>query len=246
MEALPPISELGVIVGRAKVFLLTEQTAQRAVVELAEAARMSIEHTEGAGVSLIMNGERTSVGYTDSYVLAADALQYELKEGPCLTAWATGEHQIIDDTIHDGRWKSWSAAAAEAGVRSCASSPLMRGKEAIGAMKIYSRSPNAFSPADARVLDHLATSAAALLGHIQTSDTPRRLSLEMNEALESRTLTDVAKGILMERHALNPDQALEYLLDLAHTRDTTMADIASRIVSGQNDASLQPERISDA
>lgn len=234
MDALPPISELGVIVGRTKGFLLTEQTAQRAVVDLAQAAHKSIEHAGGAGVSLIMGGERTSVGYTDSYVLAADTLQYELREGPCLTAWATAEAQLIDDTTVDGRWKLWNAAAAEAGVRSCATSPLMRGRESIGAMKVYSRSPHAFTSGDVGVLNHLATSAAALLGHIQTSNTPQRISREMTDALESRTTTDVARGIIMERHGLDPDGALEYLLELAKTSRTTMADVANRIVAHQD------------
>jgi GAF domain-containing protein len=231
VDPVPPITELGVIIGRSKGYLLTEQTAQHAVNELAEVARSTIDQAEGAGVSLIMGGERTSVGYTDSYVLAADHLQYRLGEGPCLTAWATGQAQVIDDTTTDERWKHWNAAAAEAGVRSCTTSPLIRGKETIGALKVYSRSPNAFSSADTQVLANLATAAAALLGHIQASDTPQRINAELNIALKSKSTTDTARGIVMERHNLDADQALEHLLTLAVSARMTMAEVSKTIVT---------------
>lgn len=241
MDPVPPITELGVIIGRSKGYLLTEQTAQHAVNELAEAARSVIEHAEGAGVSLIMGGERTSVGYTDSYVLTADQLQYELGEGPCLTAWATGQAQVIEDTTTDERWKHWNAAAADAGVRSCATSPLIRGKEPIGALKVYSREADAFSSADTQVLANLATAAAALLGHIQASDTPQRINAELNNALQSKSTTDTARGIIMERHNLDPDQALEHLLTLAVTTRMTMAEVSRTIVTRQEPDTFRSE-----
>lgn len=239
MDSLPPISELGIIIGRTKGFLLTEQTAQQAVSELADAARSVIEPAQGAGVSLILNGHRTSVGFTDSYVLAADTLQYELGEGPCLTAWASGQAQLIDDTTTDDRWKRWNGAAAEAGVRSCATSPLIRGKESIGALKIYSGSPKAFTTADTRVLANLATAAAALLGHIQASDTPQRIDSELRNALNSKSATDLARGILMERHDLDADEALQYLLARAADTHSTMAEIV-RTTIARHDSTAPP------
>ncbi|RJT81062.1 hypothetical protein D6T63_07755 [Arthrobacter cheniae] len=77
-QSNPQINELGVIIGRTRGFLLTEQTAQEAVNALAEVARDVITGAEGAGVSLIRDGDRTSVGATDAKVLEADNLQYTL------------------------------------------------------------------------------------------------------------------------------------------------------------------------
>lgn len=231
MDPSQAVGELGVIIGRTRGFLLTEQTAQKAVVDLAAAVRNVIGHAEGAGASLIMGGERTSVGYTDSWVLAADGLQYDLSEGPCLSAWATGEAQTIDDTTTDHRWTRWNVAAAAAGVRSCATVPLIRGKESIGALKMYSRFPHAFTSADVNVLSHLATSAAALLGHIQSSGTLQRINAEMQDALTSRTTIDLARGIMMERHDMQADEALEHMLALVADARITMADLARTIVA---------------
>ncbi|MHA7145031.1 GAF and ANTAR domain-containing protein [Arthrobacter sp. TmT3-37] len=239
MDPVPPISGLGVLVGRTKGLLLTEHAAQHAVDDLAEAVRTVIERAEGAGVSLILGGERTSVGSTDDSVLAADRLQYDLGEGPCLTAWATAEAQIIDDTTTDGRWKRWNSAAADAGIRSCATVPLVRGKESIGALKTYSGIPNAFTTADARVLSHLATSAAALLGHIRAGDMPQRIDADVTRALSTRGTIDLARGIMMERHDMDPDEAFEHMLMLVTDTGITMAELATTIVARRD---LDPSR----
>lgn len=228
------ISELGVIIGRTKGFLLTEQTAQEAVDALAEVARDVIIQAEGAGVSLIRDGERTSVGATDAKVLEADSLQYSLGEGPCLSAWATNRSIIIADTDTDTRWQQWATAAAAAGVRSCLSVPLTRGADAIGAMKVYAGSPDAFSTNDQRLLIHLAKSAAALLGHVQASDTPQRINDEVRRALGIRDTVGIARGILMERHDLGRDEALTRITALASGTRTPVKDLATSIAERKN------------
>lgn len=81
-----PITELGVIIGRTRGYLLSEETAQDAVDALAAVSRDVIGAAHGAGVSLIEDGQRRSVGATDGYVMTADTLQYSLGEGPCLSA----------------------------------------------------------------------------------------------------------------------------------------------------------------
>jgi hypothetical protein len=81
----PRVDEIGAIIGRTKGFLLTERTARDAVDAvdaLAEGARDAVDHAEGAGVSLIRDGDRTSVGATDAEVLEADTLQFTLGKAP--------------------------------------------------------------------------------------------------------------------------------------------------------------------
>jgi GAF domain-containing protein len=234
MSDTPRIDELGVIIGRTKGFLLTEQTAHDAVNALAEIARDVIILAEGAGVSLIQDGNRISVGATDRKVLAVDDVQYTLGEGPCLSAWAEVQPVIIADTTTDMRWKDWSDAAAEAGVRSCLSVPLLRGSESIGAMKVYSGSPDAFSDVDQRLLANLARSAAALLGHVQASDTPQRISDTVKEFLVSRDTIGIAGGILMERHDLDRDQALTRIATLASEQKISLSDTAASIARRQD------------
>jgi GAF domain-containing protein len=242
MTDAPRIDEIGVIIGRTKGFLLTDRTAHEAVDALAEVARDVIGHAEGAGVSLINNGERTSVGATDARVLEADTLQYSLGEGPCLSAWADSQPVLVTDTTMEVRWKDWSSAAAEAGVRSCLSVPLLRGRDTIGAMKVYSSAPEAFTSADRHLLMNLAKSAAALLGHIQASNTPQRISDTVKESLAARDTVGIACGILMERHDLDRDEALTRITTLSGADRTSMNDTAASIAQRQDGADTSETR----
>lgn len=231
MNTTPQISsELLTIFGRTKGYLLIEETAYDAVDGLAEVARDIIGAAYGAGVSLLAHdGKRLSVGATDAKVQYADDLQYEFGEGPCIAAWSTGAPVHIVDTHLDGRWPQWAAAAASSGIRSCLSVPLMGKRTALGAMKVYSDQADAFTPADQQLLVNLARSAAALLGHIQASDTPQRISNEVKASLVKRDSMSIARGIVMERLNVDQQAAMDHLIDIASETNTAIGLVAARI-----------------
>ncbi|WP_181035127.1 GAF and ANTAR domain-containing protein [Arthrobacter sp. B0490] len=219
------------IFGRSRGFLLSEQTAHEAVDALAAVARNLTGHAYGAGVSLIDQGRCTSVGATDPEVLEVDTLQYALGDGPCLSAWFTNSIVRVTDTHADPRWRPWAEAAAAIGVRSCLSVPLQKGGTAIGAMKLYAHTPQAFTRNDELLLLGLTKSAAALLGHIQTTDTPQRISDAVKISLGTRDAISVARGILMERYDLDGRAALERLIALSRETGTSIAVLAAELYS---------------
>lgn len=237
MNSEPTLNDLATAFGRVRGLLLTEETAQQAVNLLAEAARDLIPGATGAGVSLIEHGRRTSSGATDRSVLRADELQYELSEGPCLNAWATSTPTRTDDTTAPGqRWPRWAAAAAEMSVLSCQSVPLIQGQTTIGAMKVYSTEAHAFDETTERALTRFAVSAAALLGHVQTTETPRRIQTELATALQMRDRIGMAKGILMAQRGIDDREALRVLVARAQDGRRTVADVALELTGGAGSA----------
>ncbi|MHA7283894.1 GAF and ANTAR domain-containing protein [Arthrobacter sp. TMS2-4] len=230
------------IFGRTNGYLLTEQTAHDAVDGLAEIARDIIGAAEGAGVSLMdTDGRRMSVGATDPRVLEADDQQYELGQGPCMSAWVSGESVYITDTHTDQRWQRWTTAVAPLGVRSCLSVPLLDKPTGLGAMKVYSNTADAFSDEDRRLLINLARSAATLLGHIQAHDTPQRISNDVKASLAERDTIGVARGILMERLDMDRQVAMNHLINLATDANTTIGIMAARISERQNATKPTPD-----
>lgn len=232
MEPLSPSTELGAALGRIRGLVLTQETAQHAVDLLAQVAHETIPKASGAGVSLIHESRRVSVGATDSLVRTADDLQYDLGEGPCLTAWSTRTVVIVDDTGSDLRFPRWSGAAAGTGVRSCMSVPLLRGRDSIGAMKAYSTLPGAFDDADGARLARLAVAASALLGHVHTSETSTRISSELRASLRARDVVGIAKGILMQREGLTETEALAALTSRARATGVPFGQLTAAIVNG--------------
>lgn len=231
MESDSPMAELTLVFARLSGMLLSEESAAGAARRLAQVACVLVDRAEGAGVSLLdEGGRRTSAGSTGESVDAADALQYELGEGPCLSAWATGAPQRVDDTAEERRWPVWSAAAARAGIRAVLSVPLMRQEHALGAMKVYATVPHAFTAPEERVLGLLAEAAATLLGSALAPEEPHRLSASLQAALADRRAVDLATGMLMERHGSDAQSARVMLLHASRTQDLPMTRLASRVI----------------
>lgn len=228
-ETIP--EELTTVFAHVSGMLLEGREATAAVQQLARAAEQIIPSATGAGVSLFDDeGNRATSAATDAMVGAADALQYDLGQGPCLSAWATRKAQRVEDTTVDPRWTQWQTAAAEAGVRSVLSTPLLHEHRALGAMKVYATSPGAFGQAEEQLLGRLATVAATLLGAAQPVEAPMRLSASMKATLEARDTTALATGVVMHRDHLDAASARSVLLKAAQTRGQRVSEIADEIL----------------
>lgn len=227
------MEELTLVFARLKGLLLTELKAGQAVEDLAEAVKKSVPGSLGAGVSLIDDqGRRRSTGYTDDVVAAADALQYELGQGPCLTAWAAESTVQIDDVQQDDRWPLWSEAVAGLPLRSTLSTALIHDGKSIGALKVYSPLPSAFSTQDRKQLMLLASPAATLLGSAQPDTAAGTVSSALREALNTRDVILTARGILMERYGLNPEASMRRMLDEASAAKTDVRTVALTVIDG--------------
>lgn len=234
----PPSSpdELTTVFAHLQGMLLSTQDATAAVHQLARAAHRMVPAAAGAGVSLIdETGTRVTAAATDTVVEAADALQYELGQGPCLSAWATREPQHVADTAQDPRWTRWQAAAAASGIRSVLSTPLVHRNRGLGAMKVYATAPGAFTEAEERLLRLLADAAATLMGTAQAADAPVRLSASLKAALQSRETVALAAGVLMSRRGLDAEAAREALLADARARGRSVAESAADVLETGRD-----------
>lgn len=222
-----PLDELSQVMGRIRGLLLTEEKVAEGISLLARAVATAIPGSMGAGASLLdREGQRTSYGSTDDAVANVDGLQYELNQGPCLSAWATGTTVRSDDLVADDRWPDLAARISGFDVRAVVSTPLIAGGHSWGALKVYADQPQAFDQDTERLLELFAGAAAILLGHIQSDETPHRISEALMESLSSRDQISRACGALMERHGVDAEGAMRLLLDEAHNGKQTLRQAA--------------------
>ncbi|WP_426226187.1 GAF domain-containing protein [Pseudarthrobacter sp. DSP2-3-2b1] len=245
-----PLNELTFTVARIKGLLLTQEKAHGAVGQLTSGIRDVLPPGSGAGVSLlderVLDGQGgtddggwTSVGTTGYAVLNADTVQFELRQGPCLTAWSTQRTVLVRDAGTDDRWPLWSRIVSGLSIRSVVSSPLVVGTRCLGTLKIYSPQPAAFDDSVARTLEKFAAAASTLLDNIQGSEAPHRLTEALGDALRSRDDAARAQGILMQQYGLSPDRALEELLLLSRASGKPLVSVIAEIVTGAGEASLR-------
>ena len=180
----------------------------------------------------ILAGERpTTVAASGDLAQDLDMTQYRLGAGPCLAAAATGRPAQIVDTRRAVEWVEFAAAAASSGCGSVLSFPLPVREKVSGALNVYARQ---FTVADRRTRDlvsRFADYAVVPVSNMYLYESAVERAEHLATALDSRAVIDQAKGILMERFKLTPDQAFQALTRVSMETNRKVRDIALRFVA---------------
>jgi GAF domain-containing protein len=228
---LPLADELAIVFARLSNVLLTEETVANALTLITEAAVLAVDDAAGAGVSLMdSTGNRSSAASTSDIVAQADNLQYDLGQGPCLSAWASGYPVDISDVRTDLRWPEWGMAADDLGLRSCISVPLLSGDLAFGAINIYWKEPKAASHRLIRLLELFAAQASIFLVNVQARERGRMLSEQLKSTLTQRDIISTAKGIVMASRGIGSHDAMLHLMTRALNEARTLREVADEII----------------
>jgi GAF domain-containing protein len=229
---LPLDGELAVVAARMSGLLLSRETVDSVLELIVSLAGTTIAAAAGAGVTLFEgDGGLATTSASSQLVREADALQYDLGEGPCLAALAECAPMRIDDIATERRWPRWCAAAAGAGLRSVLSTPLSTEEGCQGAIKVYATTPGAFGPSDEHTLAKFADRAAVLVANARAYERASRFSTQFRDTLRDRDLVTMAKGFLMGRDDLDEDTAFDRLLSLAHAHGRSPAEAAADLVT---------------
>ena len=129
----------------------------------------------------------------------------------------------------ESRWPRFAPRAADLGVGSMLCFQLFVDGDNLGALNLLSPEARAFG-ADALSVGLLfATHAAVALSGARREDQTRM-------ALDTRDLIGQAKGILMERYRLTPDQAFSLLVRVSQHTHVKVRDLAQQLsLTGQLD-----------
>jgi GAF domain-containing protein len=181
-------------------------------------------------VTIVNDDRPTTVAASGDLALRLDLVQYRLGSGPCLAAATTGQQAEIVDTRRGGEWRQFATEAAAAGVGSVLSFPLPVREKVSGALNVYGRE---FTVADRRtraLVSRLADYAVVPVSNMYLYESAVERAEHLAAALDSRAVIDQAKGILMERFKLTPDQAFQALTRVSMKTNTKVRDIAERFV----------------
>lgn len=232
-EELPLSDELAAVYARMSGLLLSQETVQTMVELVTDLATRAIAGATGCAVSLMDDrGRRTTTASTDPVVAEADDVQYELDEGPCMTAWREQTVVRVDDTASESRWPHWSRQVQGLGVRSALSAPLHAGGVPLGAMKVYSDRRGAFDETDEQMMVRFAAQAAIALANMQSLDAARQLSEGLKEALTTRDVIATAKGVLMAHDGVDEQTAFAMLVSASQRENVKVRDVAANLLAG--------------
>jgi len=202
-----------------------EDTLDETLAAIAETARISIPGIDHAGISIITpKGGIETRAATDAVVWEFDRIQYDLGEGPCVSAMRETPVVAVPHARHDQRWPVFMPRALKLGLRSQLAVRLFLDEEGtMGALNLYSTSQEEIDPDAEHVAELFASHAAIALHQAREVE-------HLNQALESRKVIGQALGIVMERYGLDENHAFAFLLRASSTSNIKLRDIAAQLV----------------
>ncbi len=180
-------------------------------------------------ISVLVNDKASTAVSTGPLATDLDESQYGRGYGPCLHAAATGETVEIADARTETRWPDYMARAVERGSLSSLSVPLP-GSDLRAALNIYAREAWAFDDDARAAADRFAPYAAVSIVNMHSYQGARDLADNLQAAMQSRSVIEQAKGILIERHKLTPDQAFQALAQASMHSNRKLRDVAEHLV----------------
>ena len=207
-----------------------ERTLQQTLQLVAELAVRAVDGVDGAGVTWIATGSPATVTATADFVRRADALQYRVGEGPCLTAVDSQAPVLSPVLSDDRRWPRFAAGAVRAGVAGAAAVPLVAAGAPLGALNLYARRANVLDDTAAAAGVVFAGHAAFALANARAFDLATTTIGQLEMALVSRAVIDQAKGVLMQILHCTAEQAFDRLVRASQHRHLELREISGLVV----------------
>jgi transcriptional regulator with GAF, ATPase, and Fis domain len=204
--------------------LLAQRSVQKTLDRVVAHAVELVPGCEAAGVMTVESKKVRTLAATSEMVQASDRIQGELREGPCFDAARMPEdvYRIGDMTETVRRWPRYAPEARKLGVGSMMGFLLYTEDDELGALDLYSSSPNVFTKRSEHIGWLLASHAAVAFSSARTH-------AQLHAAMESRHSIGEAIGIVMERYKLDEDEAFAVLRKSSQDRNTKLREIVRTV-----------------
>jgi GAF domain-containing protein len=230
----PEDVQLGQLLTSLAVALLKDTTLKADLERLSGVACRIIERCSGASVSMLVEGEPTTVAVTDRVSLELDLVQYEDGDGPCIAALG-GEMIRIGYLARDERFPHFAQGAADRRVQSVLSTPAIDHGQVVGSLNVYSRHVDAF---DDRARDMALVMAAEIAHALVRSavlSTARTTRDRLQERHDETILVGRAEGVLIALQECSLAQAHDLIRNAAHSNGEQLRATAERILETVHD-----------
>lgn len=226
VEEVLPADVLAQLAG----IVLADETLAGVLSKVAELAKQVIPSADEVSLTLVRPGRSETAAYTGVMAMQADERQYGLDAGPCLDSARGGELIYISDMRTEDRWPEYSPEAVRVGAISSMSIPLPIQEDLVGALNVYSRSPYAFSDRDMAAGEAFAAFAAVAVGNANTVASTAETAEQLRTAMASRAVIEQAKGLVMARGGISPEEAFAVLVRASQRENRKLRDLCADLV----------------
>jgi transcriptional regulator with GAF, ATPase, and Fis domain len=220
--------------------LLEDGSLEQLLTDVLDLVADAIEDCAAASITVSDQGRYLTAASTTTAADAVDAMQYELRDGPCIDALETGrEHFLADLTAESGWPAQLRERAGEHGFGALLALPLTVNGVTVGAMNLFAARTRAFPPHDRELAWRLARPVAIAIANGRAYRELAILSDQLQTALESRAVIEQAKGIIVARSGCSPEEAFDLLRQMSQAHNRKLREIAGALVASRGQLSVE-------
>jgi hypothetical protein len=183
------------------------------------------------GITLVRPRAKATVASSTDEALLLDEVQYAFDDGPCLRAAREGQVYTVTDFGSETRFGGYPEAIRQHGMRSALGVPIPLEGLAAAGLNLYSPQVGAFddirTAAAVDLARQISTSLRVAVRIAHLTDTEKQL----RSAMTSRTVIDVAAGIIMGQNRCTHDTAMTILKAASNGRNVKLAEVATAVVN---------------
>jgi len=211
--------------------VLGEQSLTAVLQRVAELAKTVIPDTREVSVTLMKDRQSAeTVVFTGSLAAKLDERQYEAGFGPCMDAAMTGTTIPVANLDPHSPYPEFARVSLKEGVSHSLSVGLPTPQRTVGALNLYSTGDGPFEDQSVELAETFAGYAAVAQANAQLYNSTASLAAQMQTAMQSRSVIEQAKGIIMGRNRCSADEAFTILVTMSQRRNQKLRDLVQEIV----------------
>ncbi|TCC01538.1 GAF and ANTAR domain-containing protein [Kribbella soli] len=223
---LDPLDSLGTAMSKVIATMHAPVDMPATLQAITSATVDTLANVDYASISLTRDDRQiVTLAPTAPLAAEADAMQYQLGEGPCLEAALEEPVVLAEDLARDARWPSYGPWAARAGLGSQVAFQFQAHHGHVrGALNLYCEQPGAVGDPTMQIGALFANQVAITMGWARHEE-------DAQAALQTRDQIGMAIGILMERYKLTRDGAFNFLVRTSQTGNVKLREVAAAIIN---------------
>ncbi len=181
-------------------------------------------------VTLLRPRSKTTVASSSDHARRMDEVQYAFDDGPCLRAAREEKTYTVTDFRTETRFGEYTHAISGQGLLSALGIPIPIEDDARAGLNLYAPTANYFTAQDIAEAEVLAREASKSLRMAVRIAKLTDTSEHLKTAMSSRTVIDVAAGIIMGQNRCSHDTAMTILKAASSGRNIRLNAVAAKVV----------------
>ncbi len=204
---------------------------------LDELARVSARNLSEPGdevlcvVTLLRQRKAATIASSGAAARAVSQIEYQSEQSPGMAASLEQVTVHVPDVKNEARWPEYCEAVLDQGIRSVLAIPFRLEGETKATLLLYSHRTSRF---EGRVLkaaeDFVRQTSLALRLAVRFAHYSETAA-HLRATLESRTVIDVAVGVIMAQNRCSQQEAFDLLKAASSSRNSKLHNVAAAVVN---------------